>query len=92
MLWSAILTILFTLIGSQVHALEAGGGGGGAGFACEGTTCICNGTYPDCKDMEGSCIDKITCTGSYCSCTKKTTARQSPSTKPLTPQGNLQRY
>jgi len=92
MLWRAILIMVITLIGSQARALEAGAGGGGAGFACEGTTCICNGTYPDCKDMEGSCKGKITCTGSYCSCTKKTAARQGPSTEPLTPKGNLQRY
>lgn len=92
MIWSARLIMAIMLISSQAHALQAGGGGGGAGFACEGTTCICNGTYPDCKKMEGSCKDKITCTGSYCSCTKKTAARQSPAIKPLAPKGNVERY
>jgi hypothetical protein len=91
MVWRATLIVLIMLIGSQAHALKSGGGGG-AGFACEGTTCICNGTYTDCKNMEDSCKDKITCTGSYCSCTKKAAAKGESSTKIPKPKGSLQRY
>lgn len=79
--------LLAVTLGLPAEAGQTNGGGGGSlNFACEGTTCICNGTYPDCKDMEDKCSGKINCPSgaTYCSCTRKTSVRQR-----LTPKGNV---
>lgn len=59
-------------------AQNTGGTGGGSKFSCDASSCICNGTYTDCKDMEDKCLGKIKCPagGTYCSCTKKAAIRQ----------------
>jgi hypothetical protein len=77
------MTVLFLalLLPLPADAAQSGGsGGGGLNFACEGTTCICNGSYLDCKSMEDKCSGKINCPAgaSYCSCTKKASVRRSP--------------
>ena len=92
------VTILFLSLMSPsglLAAQKSGGTSGGTSFACEGSTCICNGTYTDCKDMEEKCSGKINCPtgGSYFSCTRKAAARQKQLVPKLAPEtgGALQK-
>ncbi len=79
MFHSAALALLMVALAPPAYAAQSSGGaGGGTNFACDTSTCICNGTYTDCKSMEDKCSGKISCPSgaTYCSCTKKASVRQ----------------
>lgn len=76
--WSIFVFLMSVLIPIAQAAQSGSGGAGGTNFACDTTTCICNGSYTDCKNMEEKCSGKISCPsgGTYCSCTKKLSVRE----------------
>jgi hypothetical protein len=68
----------------------------GPNFKCGETTCVCDGGYKDCKNMETVCKGKLICPyspstpGDYCFCTYNDPPPPPPKTqmpKPLKPRG-----
>ncbi|HZR80636.1 MAG TPA: hypothetical protein VFD92_06035 [Candidatus Binatia bacterium] len=73
------------LIASAIAMVNNGGGTGGLGYSCSGSTCTCDKSIEnDCEDMSGICTDDtvdalITCINgwltTHCVCTKAMTVQ-----------------